>query len=57
MLKSMLKPVPEKARRAKDTGHLELLELARQHGRLLLLLDGFDEAGVLERPSIPRPIR
>ncbi|CAE7464381.1 unnamed protein product [Symbiodinium natans] len=32
----------------KDTPTLELLELARQQGRLLVLLDGFDEAGHLE---------
>lgn len=29
--------------------HWELIDLARQHGRLLLILDGFDEAGFLER--------
>ena len=34
-----------------DTGHWELLELARLHGRLLVILDGFDEAGHLERAS------
>ncbi|CAJ1336866.1 unnamed protein product [Effrenium voratum] len=33
----------------RDTGHWELLELARLHGRLLVILDGFDEAGHLER--------
>eukprot|EP00439_Symbiodinium_sp_Y106_P076243 s458_g15.t1 len=33
----------------KDTPALELFNLARQQGRLLVLLDGFDEAGHLER--------
>ncbi|CAJ1457419.1 unnamed protein product, partial [Effrenium voratum] len=33
----------------RDTGHWELLALARLHGRLLVILDGFDEAGHLER--------
>ncbi|CAE7830816.1 unnamed protein product, partial [Symbiodinium necroappetens] len=34
-----------------DAPALELFDLARQQGRLLVLLDGFDEAGHLERDS------
>ncbi|CAK9071901.1 unnamed protein product [Durusdinium trenchii] len=32
-----------------DSEHWELIGLARENGRLLVILDGFDEAGFLER--------